>query len=58
MKVTEVPQIKLTDKEKEFVITVAAFGWLQDLGKEGYLTNEELHDLADKYGIPVVISER
>ena len=55
MKITEVPQIELSDKEKDFVITVAAFGWLQDLGKEGYLTDEELRVIADKYGIPVVI---
>lgn len=55
MKITEVPPVEVSDKEKDFVITVAAFGWLQDLESEGYVTKEELQYLADRYGIPVVI---
>lgn len=55
MKITEVPPVEVSDEEKDFVMTVAAFGWLQDLESEGYVTKEELRYLADKYGIPVVI---
>ena len=53
MKVTEVPQIRIN--ELHMVIMVAAFGWLQDLSEEGYVTKEELRYLAEKYEIPVVV---
>ena len=55
MKVTEVPQIKIPEDKKDMVIMVAAFGWLQDLSEEGYVTKEELRYLAEKYEIPVVV---
>ena len=55
MKVTEVPQIRVPEDNKDLVIIVAAFGWLQDLSKEGYITKEELQYLAEKYEIPVVV---
>lgn len=55
MKVTEVPQIKLSEEEKDLVIKVAAFGWLQDFSKDGYITKEELQYLVKKYNLPIVV---
>ena len=51
MKVTEVPQIKIPEDKKDLVIMVAAFGWLQDLSEEGYVTKRKLEDRNSCCGI-------